>query len=55
MTELIGKAETATSKERARQQPKLARHSATLAAAVETLLEITEYGEEISLERPSPR
>jgi Tn3 transposase DDE domain len=51
MTELIGKAETATGKERARQHPKLARHSATLAAAVETLFEITEYGEEISLEQ----
>lgn len=50
-TELIGKAETATNKERARQHPKLARHSATLAAAVETLLEITEYGEELSLEQ----
>ncbi|GGU01571.1 DUF4158 domain-containing protein [Actinomadura citrea] len=50
-TELIGKAETATDKERARQHPKLARHSATLAAAVEMLLEVTEYGEEISLEQ----
>ncbi|MFG2246377.1 Tn3 family transposase [Spirillospora sp. NPDC048823] len=50
-TELIGKAETATSKERARQHPRLARHSATLAAAVEMLLEVTEYGEELSLEQ----
>lgn len=50
-TELIGKAETATNKERARQHPRLARHSATLAAAVETLLEVTEYGEELSLEQ----
>ncbi|MEV1248654.1 DUF4158 domain-containing protein [Nonomuraea sp. NPDC049750] len=50
-TELIGKAETATDKERARQHPKLARHSATLAVAVETLLEVTEYGEELRLEQ----
>ncbi|GLY76063.1 transposase [Actinoallomurus iriomotensis] len=50
-TELIGKAETTVGKERARQHPKLARHSATLAAAVETLLEVTEYGEELSLEQ----
>jgi TnpA family transposase len=50
-TELIGKAETATDQERARQHPKLARHSATLAVAVETLLEVTEYGEELRLEQ----
>jgi hypothetical protein len=50
-TELLGKAETATNKERARQHPKLAKHSATLAAAVETLLEVTEYGEELRLDQ----
>ncbi|MEU8319627.1 Tn3 family transposase [Nonomuraea sp. NPDC048881] len=50
-TELVGKAETATNKERARQHPKLAKHSATLAAAVETLLEVTEYGEELRLDQ----
>lgn len=38
-------------RERARQHPKLACHSATLAVAVETLLEVTEYGEELWLER----
>ncbi|MEV6986888.1 hypothetical protein AB0M95_37305 [Sphaerisporangium sp. NPDC051017] len=41
-TELIGKAESATDKERARRHPKPARHSATPAAAMETLLEVTE-------------
>ncbi|MBE3012678.1 hypothetical protein IL992_26300 [Microbispora sp. NEAU-D428] len=50
-TELVGKAETATDKERVRQHPKLAKHSATLAAAVETLLEVTEYGEELRLDQ----
>ncbi|MFI6803383.1 DUF4158 domain-containing protein, partial [Streptosporangium canum] len=50
-TELLGKAKTAAGKERARQHPKLAKHSATLAAAVEMLLEVTEYGEELRLDQ----
>ncbi|WP_433381035.1 hypothetical protein [Streptosporangium sp. CA-115845] len=50
-TELLGKAETAAGKERARQHPTLAKHSATLAAAVEMLLEVTEYGEELRLDQ----
>ena len=48
-TELLGKAETAVDKERARRHPGLARHSARLAAAVEVLLEVTEAGEELTL------
>ncbi|MBW8482611.1 Tn3 family transposase [Actinomadura parmotrematis] len=50
-TELIGKAETATSRERARQHPKLAKHSATLATAIDTLLETLEYGEDLRLDQ----
>jgi len=48
-TELLGKAEAAADKERARRHPGLARHSARLAAAVEVLLEVTELGEELTL------
>jgi len=48
-TELLGKAEAAADKERARRHPALARHSARLAAAVEVLLEVTEAGEELTL------
>ena len=48
-TELLGKAEAAAGKERARRHPGLARHSARLAAAVEVLLEVTEAGEELTL------
>ncbi|MCC5576103.1 hypothetical protein IMZ11_10685 [Microtetraspora sp. AC03309] len=43
-TELIGKAYIAAGKERARRHPKPPKHSATLAAAVEMLLEASEYG-----------
>ncbi|MGV9386719.1 hypothetical protein ACWDRB_63730 [Nonomuraea sp. NPDC003707] len=50
-TELVGKAETAPDKEQVRWHPKLAKHSATLAAAVDTLLEVTEYGEELRLDQ----
>jgi hypothetical protein len=50
-TELIGKAETANSRERIRQHPKLAKHSATLAAAVDTMLEMLEYGEDLRLDQ----
>ncbi|MEV4888996.1 DUF4158 domain-containing protein [Nonomuraea sp. NPDC055795] len=49
--ELVGRAERATDKARAKRHPKLARASATLAVAVETLLEVTEYGEELTLEQ----
>jgi hypothetical protein len=51
MTELLGKAEAAVDKERARRHPGLARHSARLAAAVEVLLEVTDLGEELTLEQ----
>lgn len=51
VTDLLGKAERETDKERSRQHPRLARHSATLAAAVEVLFEITDSGEEIGLEQ----
>ena len=50
VTELIGKAETAVDKDRARRHPGLARHSARLAAAVEVLLEVSEIGEVLTLE-----
>ena len=48
-TELLGKAEAATDKERARRHPPLARHSARLAAAVEVLLDVTDAGGELTL------
>lgn len=48
-TELIGKAESATDKERARRHPDLARHSSRLAAAVKVLLEATDVGGELTL------
>ncbi|HEX6522370.1 MAG TPA: hypothetical protein VF070_20535 [Streptosporangiaceae bacterium] len=48
-TELVGKAESTTDKERARRHPDLARHSSRLAAAVEVLLEVTDSGGEITL------
>jgi hypothetical protein len=51
MTELLGKAEAAVGKERARRHPALARHSARLAAAVEVLFEVTDLGEELTLEQ----
>ena len=51
MTELLGKAEAAAGKERARRHPALARHSARLAAAVEVLFEVTDLGEELTLEQ----
>ena len=51
MTELFGKAEAAIDKERARRHPGLARHSARLAAAVEVLFEVTDLGEELTLEQ----
>lgn len=40
VTELLGKAERETVRERARRHPRLVRHSATLAAAVEVLFEV---------------
>jgi hypothetical protein len=48
-TELLGKAERATDKERARRHPDLARHSSRLAAAVEVLLEVTDAGGELTI------
>ena len=51
MTELLGKAEAAADKERARRHPELARHSARLAAAVEVLLEVTAVGGELTLDQ----
>ena len=50
-TELLGKAETVTDKERARRHPSLAQHSARLAAAVEVLLEVTDAGLELTLDQ----
>jgi hypothetical protein len=51
VTDLLGKAERETARERARRRPGLARYPAALAAVVEVLSEVTEYGEEISLEQ----
>ena len=51
VTELLGKAEAAVDKERARRHPGLARHSARLAAAVEVLFEVTELDSELTLEQ----
>jgi len=48
-TELLGKAERATDKERARRHPDLARHSSRLAAAVEVLLEVTDADGELTI------
>jgi TnpA family transposase len=50
-TELLGKAARDSDKDKVRRHPRLARASAKLAAAVEVLFEVTEYGEEITLER----
>ncbi|MEU8801869.1 hypothetical protein [Spirillospora sp. NPDC048819] len=51
VTELIGKAESTTDKERARRHPRLAKHSARLAVAVEVLFEVTAFGEGLNLEQ----
>jgi hypothetical protein len=48
-TELLGKAERAADKERARRHPDLARHSSRLADAVEVLLEVTDAGGELTI------
>ncbi len=50
-TELLGKAGRDSDKDKVRRHPRLARASAKLAAAVEVLFEVTEHGEEITLER----
>jgi hypothetical protein len=49
-TELLGKAERESVKEKARQHPRLARASAKLATAVEVLLAVTARGEEFGLD-----
>jgi hypothetical protein len=50
-TELLGKAERDSDKDKVRRHPRLARASAKLAAAVEVLFEVTGYGSEITLEQ----
>jgi hypothetical protein len=50
-TELLGKAERDSDKDKVRRHPRLARALAKLAAAVEVLFEVTEYGTEITLEQ----
>jgi TnpA family transposase len=50
VTELLGKAERAATKEKVRQHPKLARASAKLAAAVEVLLDATSSRETVGTE-----
>jgi len=50
VTELLGKAERESLKEKARQHPRLARASAKLATAVEVLLDVTARGEELRLD-----
>ena len=49
VTELVGKAEREANSERLRQHPRLARASATLAAAMGVLLEATGRSEEVGL------
>jgi hypothetical protein len=49
-TELLGKAERESVKEKARQHPRLARASAKLATAVEVLLDVTARGEQLGLD-----
>jgi Domain of unknown function (DUF4158) len=49
VTELLGKAERESVKEKARQHPRLARASAKLAAAVEVLLDATARSEEVGV------
>ncbi|MGH9123882.1 MAG: Tn3 family transposase [Acidimicrobiales bacterium] len=49
VTELVGKAERESKKEKVRQHPRLARASAKLAAAVEVLLEATGSGEAVAI------
>jgi hypothetical protein len=51
VTDLLGKAEAAADKDRARRHPSLVRHSARLAAAVEVLFEVTDAGGELTLEQ----
>jgi TnpA family transposase len=50
-TELLGKAGRDSDRDKVRRHPRLARASAKLAAAVEVLFEVTEYGTEITLEQ----
>jgi hypothetical protein len=50
VTELLGKAECESVKEKARQHPRLARASAKLATAVEVLLDATARGGELGLD-----
>ena len=50
-TELLGKAERDSDKDKVRRHPRLARASAKLAVAVEVLFEVTGYGSEITLEQ----
>ncbi len=49
-TELLGKAERETNKQRAREHPRLARASAKLALAVEALLEVSASGTSVPIE-----
>jgi TnpA family transposase len=49
VTELLGKAHREADKQKVKKHPKLAKASARLAAAVEVLLEATEWGEEVRL------
>ena len=50
VTELLGKTERESVKEKARQHPRLARASAKLATAVEVLLDATARGGELELD-----
>jgi TnpA family transposase len=50
-TDLLGKAERESEKDKARRHPRLARASAKLAVAVEVLFEAAGWGEEVTLER----
>ena len=48
--ELMARAERESSKEKLRRYPRVSRDAARCAAAVEVLLESTEWGEDVSLE-----
>jgi hypothetical protein len=50
VTELLGKAEQSSDKEKLRTHPRLARASVKLAQAVSVLFEVTEHGGDVSLD-----
>lgn len=49
LTELLGRAERQSSKDKLRRYPQISRHAGKLAAAVEVMLEASEWGEDVPL------